>query len=269
MIERIAPKYIPHAETGVPIRLAPYVRTAVLVKAQEAQVVLTLVQNTPFIGQRSEDDFAQNNIEYNKKLRRIAKQVIAPELVAYANEKGVSQYCAIVYGSLSRGLVRHPDHPDKSDIDTALVVDDQTVISREEKEIFEEKLRGIGSSLGVPIGCRIHTLSRAKQMCGQLARTYLEGSAYLLADQNDMWQKLYDMGITAATFTQFGQAERRTIRKLLEAIIDQRFEDAKTRFYRSIEPKSHLLDFLEKNGIFGKDSLSYALELYSLIKVDT
>lgn len=209
-------KYINH-ESGVPIRIPPYLRQEIRLKDPLAKIQVDMIRKDARVGIRGAKDTLPYNMQENIRLRKIARSASA-ELIEVAEHLGVKRYATIVHGSLSRGVIRHPSDTDPSDVDITLIIDGLSLDREERRDIAKPMMRDSFSKYGVKTDVHIWTLDQTMTHSAELARTYLQSAAYPIANTEQLWEQVRWVGLTCHTLLQQGQKVRQLVRALIPAI---------------------------------------------------
>lgn len=217
-------KYITH-ESGLPLRVPPYLRREIASGNPSAQTQISMMRHNSHVGIRNEEDTLPLNMQENIRLRRIARTA-SRKLVTIAEILGAKRYITVVHGSLSKGLVRHPSDTDRSDIDIDLVVDNM-IIPKETKQQIREAIYQKTDQFGARVDTYVWTMNQVRANVGLYARYYLSSGAYPIADENSMWEEIGWMGIKGQQFTELNDSKVRSkLRKVLPLIAEGKIDEA-------------------------------------------
>lgn len=214
MKEQLPSKYITH-NSGLPIRIPPYLRLEINKGNPDADIQLSAMQEDPYIGKRNTEDTVSMNFQENVRLRRIARKIIAPQLVKSAEEWGIQRYTVLVHGSLAKGLVRNPASQDPSDIDIDLIIDNP-LVSKEARREVRKRIRS--SSREVKIDSYVWNMHEIKSAVGEYARYYLRSAVYPVIDKGNLWKEILWVGIESQRFLNLPKYARRKLRTMLPLI---------------------------------------------------
>lgn len=212
-----------------------------------ANMQLSMIKNDPCIGKRSESDTLPTNMQENIRLRIIARRV-SQELALVAEGLQADSYCTIVHGSLSKGLVRNPSNPDRSDVDIDLVVNGAR-ISKEQKMLIRKRLYENSDRYGTRIDTYAFNIDDLKRNTGENARIYLRSAAYPIANKNNLWERIVSLGLECQYFMELQPTLRRRIRRILLTLIAE--GDPKEILERALSTygSRKAFDYLSERGI--------------------
>ena len=214
-------KYIEH-RSGVPIRIPPYLRRELASgRADLAGIQLNLMIASTVIGERGANDVMPHNVESNLFLRRKA-HVISKDLVGVAREIGAQRFCTIVHGSVARGLARHPESPDPSDLDIDLVVDCD--VPRALRRACRYLIYKMPSVYGARIDTYVWSREDMMRLKAENARRYLSAGAYAVANEGQLWEEIRGAGLVTQAFLSYGKLERKDLLKRLDLLCGGQFE---------------------------------------------
>lgn len=152
-----------------------------------------------------------NNVDYEwgDQLLKLS-QAFTTVLVCAWKEISDKPMAVVLYGSISRGLVKRPDHADPSNIDLAAIAD----FTDEEKEEFFDKIRPAREiirgyilsktpdinpdSKGGNVGIHLNTIRSLEVSNYSSTINYLQAAAVPLYDPDDIWKRLEDEAIQRA-----------------------------------------------------------------------
>lgn len=262
---RHADKYAIH-DSRLPIRLPPYLRRGLRNGDPMANMQLSMIKNDPCIGTRSESDTLPTNMQENMRLRIIARHV-SQELALVAEGLQADSYCTIVHGSLSKGLVRNPSNPDRSDVDIDLVVNGVR-ISKEQKMLIRKGLYENSDRYGARIDTYVFNIDDLKRNAGENARIYLRSAAYPIANKNNLWERIVSLGLECQYFMELQPTLRRRIRRILTLIAEGNPEEILGRTLSTYKSRK-AFDYLSERGISlgknGADLQERSRELLTLV----
>lgn len=213
MTER--PKYITHTETGLRIRIPPYLRGSL--DTEGGQIQLEMIRKNSLVdGNRTERDMLPNNIKDCIYYRRVAR-VASRYLVDYAESLETERYCTIVNGSVAQGLVRSYPTPEPSDVDIHLVIDGKEKLSWGLLDAIQHLVQIDMDTLsyfqGVKIDVHVWDITKVTANKGELARNYLGSAAYPIANKGSLWEEIQSVGIKTQRYLSLPPSTRRKLRK--------------------------------------------------------
>lgn len=203
-------KFVTHGATGLPIRMPPYLRREIARGDQSAKLQLDLIAGSKVIGERSFMDTIVTNFEQNVKLRKAAR-CASQRLAKTAVDLGAPRYFTFVHGSVARGLVRHQDSCDPSDVDIDLVVDGVD-ISDNSRQALRYRMKNLGKDLGTKLDSYVYTLDDLKRDSACYARMMLEAGSYPLADVGGLFEEARMYGLEALSFFELNRRARRRVK---------------------------------------------------------
>lgn len=209
-------KYI-HHNGGLPLRIPPYLRRELRNGEPLALVQKTMMQNDPLVGQRGERDVLPINMEHNLVMRKSAR-VVSHYLVELAHELHQDRYATVVHGSVSKGLVRHPDDPDPSDIDIALLVETLPMSKERKLDIYKPVSRDSKDLFGTKTDVHIWSMEEVRKRHAELARILLRSGGYPLANQDGLWEEIRWLGLQCQFFLMQNRRVRKVVRETLPHI---------------------------------------------------
>lgn len=184
--------------------------------------ILTKRYPTPQDGQR----FMQGvNYEWGKELLGMAHET-TDEIVSQWNTINPhTDIAVLLYGSITKGLVKNPDNPDPSNIDIAVIGNigfaereelfDAIRPKREEiRERILSKCPAVHSREPNPgnVGVIIqHTDKLAINNFGQ-ARTYITAGARALYDPSGLWQRLEEEALSQMDLRKLNGKKKKAVR---------------------------------------------------------
>ncbi len=212
-------KYIIHQNLGLPIRIPPYLRRGLSLGDHGSHIQLEMIRSCPVVGERTPDDTVDANINENIRLRKIAR-IASHLLTTQAEQWEAERFCTIIHGSLARGLVRKPTHPDKSDIDIDLVVDN-IHITKDQAKVVRQFMYESSEQLGARIDSYVFTMQDIKRDYGNYARLYLASSAYPIANEGNLWKDIVIVGLMGKSLSIQKPTVRAKIKKVFPLIEQQ------------------------------------------------
>lgn len=146
-----------------------------------------------------------NEIDYKwRDMLEIMAQELTNEIVFKWHKINATKDIAVVlFGSVAKGLVKRPDHPDPSNIDLS-VIGNINIYERERlfdairprrKEI-QRRITANCSAIetGKPnpgnAGVSIQNIEKLKKDCYEPARRYVASNAYALYDPSGIWKEI-------------------------------------------------------------------------------
>ncbi|MDD2822849.1 MAG: hypothetical protein PHQ59_02085 [Candidatus Daviesbacteria bacterium] len=221
-------RYITHGDTGLPIRTPPYLRKELKRGSEIGDLQRGMMETSPVIGQRGQRDCLPNNILENIRLRKIARSV-SKRLVAIAEEKGIGRYCTVVHGSLARGLVRHTESCDPSDIDIDLVIGSKRDCQNLRSQV-REQMYDLSDHFGVRIDSYVWNIEEMRRNKGEYARLYLGAGAYSITCKGKIWEEIQEVGIESQKFINLDKNTKSQLFKRLNYILTNNITEALTGF---------------------------------------
>jgi len=207
-------KYVTH-KSGLPLRLPPYLRRELNNgQAQMAELQVELITKNSLIGERDQNDVMPFNIESNLRLRRVAHHV-SRDLVDLAKCLDASRFCTIVHGSVARGLARHPDSNDPSDVDIDLIVDAE--IPLKVPDISRTLIYKMESLYGARVDCYVWSRRRVLSNFAEYGRLYLASCAYPIANEGGLWEEVRSLSLEAQRYIKLSSSAK----KKLEQVFNQ------------------------------------------------
>jgi len=147
--------------------------------------------------------------EWGSHLLELSRE-FAAFLVLSWKVVSVKPVSVILYGSISRGLVKRPDHPDPSNIDIAVIAD----FTDCEKEQFFDKIRPSREAIrgyilsktpainpdskGGNVGIHLNTIRSLEVSNYSSTINYLQAAAVPLYDPDRIWERLEGEAIRRA-----------------------------------------------------------------------
>lgn len=181
-------------EVVAPFSLEEKVRLKELINAK----VLAKRYPTKECGQAFMEDV---DYEWREQLLKLSK-VVAFGLVCAWGEISKKPIAVVLYGSIARGLVKRPDHPDPSNIDIAAIAD----FTDNEKEQLFDKIRPVREAMaryvkskcpeithnsnGGNVGVHLNTIRSLEVANYSSTINLLQAAATPLYDPNDIWKRL-------------------------------------------------------------------------------
>lgn len=162
----------------------------------------TLKQRYPTPGQGR--SFMENelDLQWGEQLFKMAKELTREIVFQWSTINSNEPIAVIVYGSIARGLVKRPDHPDPSNIDMA-VIGNFTDNEREElfdkirdkrnevkNRILENCLTKSENSIGGNAGVHIHKIACLEHARYSTCINYIQSAAKALYDPAGLWRDL-------------------------------------------------------------------------------
>lgn len=260
----INPKYIIH-DSGIPIRIPPYLRRGIFSGDPDSKLQATMIKKDPYVGERNPEDTLPTNLEENIRLRKIARRIVMPTLIKYAEGWQIQHYAVLVHGSLAKGLIRNPIKADKSDIDIDLVIDDSK-ISKIAREGVRRSMHA--SSIGARIDSYVWNMDDLRCNLGAYARYYLRSAPYPLANKGNIWEEIMWTGIESQYFLKLGPTTRKGVRRILPIIAQGQYQQALELINGETAVGKEIYKYLERQGLLGKNintNMQKARKLCSLV----
>lgn len=253
MTER--PKYTKHYISGLSLRLPPYLRQGLVTGEPWAQIQHDMISQNPHLGLRTSKDTVENNLGENIRLRRIARSA-SRELSEIAESWGVDRFCTIVHGSLAKGLIRHPDSGDPSDVDIDLIVDGCEIIPKEPKNAVRQHMYNLSVSDEARIDSYVFNLDQIIKNCGDYARIYLSSCAYPIANKGNLWEEILWIGLINQKYTLQEPHLKKKIRRALQLISEGKQEEQVKETIGDARLGSLAWDFLSEHDLFDPQKAS-------------
>lgn len=152
---------------------------------------------------------ADVDYEWGNQLLKLS-QAFTAALVCAWKEISDKPIAVVLYGSISRGLVKRPDHPDPSNIDLAAIAH----FTDAEKEEFFAKIRPVREiirgyilsktpavdpdSKGGNVGVHLNTIRSLEVSNYSSTINYVQAAARSLYDPDDIWKRLENEAIQRA-----------------------------------------------------------------------
>lgn len=248
------PRYVEHSQSGLPIRLPPYLRRGLGRSDPASQVQLGLIRESNTIGQRGPQDTVEQNLTENIRLRRVAR-IASQELNRIAEKWGIERFCTIVHGSLARGLVRQPNSKDPSDVDIDLIIDGNSISKEERRRVRQHMYEQSQSLYGARVDTYVWTREEVKKGEGYFSRLYIGASVYPIAKRGDLWEEIYWIGTTYQHLLNQEPRVREKIRKVLAQILRGVSEEEILQTLQNGRVGKLAREFLTQHGFLGTHNI--------------